>query len=145
NSRKRRRHGAGVRSWPTSKGAAMLRKVFGAAVVLVFGVSIGLADEIRAVITKVEGNKVTFAEAKGKGEKGPEMTLTLAPDAKITKGKFNQDTKKLDAGEAIEQGLRNAMFTKIDEKGLRATIITDAANKSITEIRVGGKGKKQNP
>jgi hypothetical protein len=120
----------------------MLRKVFCAAVVLTFAVSVGLADEIRAVIIKVEGDKVTFAEYKGKGEKGAEKTLAVAKDLKVTKGKFNQDTKKLDAGDPIEQGLRNALFSKIDEKGLRATIITDADNKRITEIRVGG-GKKK--
>ena len=127
---------------PIVGGAAMWRRVFCAVVVLAFGVSIGLADEIRVVLLKVDGDKVTFAEYKGKGEKGEAKTLPVAKDLKVSKGKLNEATKKLDAGDAIEQGLRNAMFTKIDEKGMRATIITDADNKMITEIRVGG-GKKQ--
>jgi hypothetical protein len=49
----------------------MLRRITGAVIVLVFCVGITLADEIRAIIIKVDGDKVTFAESKGKGEKGP--------------------------------------------------------------------------
>ena len=59
----------------------MLRKVLGAAVVLVFCVGLSLADEIRCIITKVEGDKVTFTELKGK-EKGD--TRTLPVDALLT-------------------------------------------------------------
>jgi hypothetical protein len=112
----------------------MLRKVLCAAVVLGLCVGITLADEIRAVITKVDGDKVTFTEFKDK-EKGAEKTLP-ATGAKVVQGKFNPDTKKLEAGDPIEQGLKNAMFTKIGEKGLFSTLVTDADNKKITEIRV---------
>src|SRR5262249_24054345 len=99
--------------------------------------------EIRAIITKVDGGKVTFAENKGKGEKGPEKTLPVAEGVKVMKDKFNKDTKKLEAGDALEGGLKNEMFSKIGEKGVGARIITDADNKKITEIRVGGGGKKK--
>src|SRR5262245_60426422 len=120
----------------------MLRKVLCTAVILVICVGITLADEINAVILKVDGNKVTFAEAK-KGEKGPEKTLPVAEKVKVVKGVFNPDTKKLDAGDPLDGGLKNEVFTKIDaEKGLRGMIITSADNKTITEIRVGGRGKK---
>ncbi len=118
----------------------MLRKVFCAAAVLVLCVGLGLADEIRAVITKVDGNNVTFAEVKGK-ERGPEKTMPVADNLKVVKGKLNEETKKIEAGEALDAGLKNEMFTKIGEKGVRATIITDADNKKILEIRVGG-GRK---
>ena len=70
----------------------------------------------------------------------------MKADAKITKGMFNADTKKLEAGDAIADGLKSDTFTKIDEKGLRATITTDADNKNVTAITVGGgggKGKKK--
>jgi hypothetical protein len=120
----------------------MLRKIVSAVIVLVFCVGITLAEEIRAIIIKVEGDKVTFAENKGKGEKGPEQTLTVSDKVKVVKGKFNKDTKKLEAGEDIENGLKNEMFTKIGEKGVGAMIITDD-DKKITEIRVGGRGKKK--
>ena len=122
----------------------MLRKVIAASLVLVLSVGVVLADEIRAVIIKVEGNKVTFAEMKGKGEKGDEQTMTVAKTVKVVKGKFNKDTKKMEAGDPLEDGLKNPMFADISDKGVRATIITE--DKKITEIRVGGrggKGKKQ--
>jgi hypothetical protein len=122
----------------------MLRKVVGAVVVLGFCLGIAMADEIRAIITKVEDNKVTFAENKGKGERGPEKTLPVSSKVKVVKGKFNQDTKKVEAGDEIEKGLKNEIFSKdkIGEKGLGATIVTDDKGKEITEIRIGGRGGK---
>jgi hypothetical protein len=127
----------------------MLRKVVSAFVVLALCVGFTLADEIRVFITKVDGDKITFQEnltkgggkGKGKGnvEKGPEKTLSVTSSVKVVKGKFDKETKKLEAGDAIENGLKNDMFTKIDaEKGVQATLITDSDNKNITEIRVGG-------
>ncbi len=120
----------------------MLRRVVSAAFILVLVAGVTLADEIRAIIIKVEGGKVTFAENKGKGERGPEQTLPVAANVKVLKGKFNQDTKKLEAGDPLEGGLKHELFSKIEEKGLPATVITDTDNKKISEIRVGGKGKK---
>lgn len=121
----------------------MLRKVISAMVMLVLCMGITMADEIRAIITKVDGDKITFAENKGKGEKGAEKTLPVADGVKVLKGKFNQDTKKLEAGDALEGGLKNELFSKIGEKGVQATVVTDGDNKKITEIRVGGGRKKK--
>jgi hypothetical protein len=128
----------------------MLRKCVSAAFILVVCVSFTLADEIRAVITKVDGNKVTFAEVKGGGrgkgkvEKGEPKTLPVTASVKVVKSKFDPDTKKTVAGDPIENGLKNEMFSKIDaEKGLQATIVTDSDNKNITEIRVGGRGGRR--
>jgi hypothetical protein len=124
----------------------MLRKVVSAAVVMVLCVGVTLAEEIRGLITKVEGDKVTFTEMKGFGknaEKGETKTLPVAKDVKVVKGKFNPDTKAIESGEAIEGGLKNKMFTEIGEKGVFATIVTDKDNKHITEIRAfGGRGGK---
>ena len=120
----------------------MLRKLVGAAVLLVLCVGLTIADEIRAVILKVEGNDVTFAESK-KGQKGPEKTMPVADNAKVVKGKFNRETKKLEAGDPIDDGLKNAMFSSIGEKGIRATVVTDDDNKKIIEIRVAPEKKKQ--
>jgi hypothetical protein len=113
----------------------MLRKLCAAAI-LILCVGVALADEIRAVILKVDGDKVTFAEAKGKGEKGPEKTLPVAADVKVVKGKFNKETKKTEAGDALEGGLKNEALSNISEKGVRATIVTNDDNTKITEIRV---------
>lgn len=118
----------------------MLRKVIAASLVLVLSVGVVLADEIRAVITKVEGNKVTFAERKGKGQKGEEQTLPVAKNVKVVKGKFNRETKSFEAGDELPGGLKNKRFSDIPERGVGALIVTDG--KKITEIRVfGGKGK----
>jgi hypothetical protein len=122
----------------------MLRKVIAASLVLVLSVGVVLADEIRAVITKVDGNKVTFAERKGKGERGEEQTLPVAQNVKIVQGKFNKETKSVEAGDALPDGLKNKLFSEISEKGVGALIVTE--DKKITEIRVfqrKGKGKKQ--
>ncbi len=121
----------------------MLRRFVCAAFLLGLFVSITLAEEIRAVITKVEGGKITFAATK-KGEKGPEQTLSVADNVKVLKGNYNKDTKKVEPGEPIAGGLKNEMFSKIDEKGMRATVITDDTTKKITEIRVGGRRGKKN-
>jgi hypothetical protein len=94
---------------------------------------VSLADEIRAIITKVNGDQVTFAESKGKGEKGPEKTMSAA-GAKVVTAKFNKETKKLEAGDPLEGGLKNEYFSNIGEKGKFATIVT--TGDKITEIRV---------
>jgi hypothetical protein len=116
----------------------MWRKVC-AAVVLVLGVGVAFADEIRAVITKVDGDKVTFApiegKGKGKGKKGEEKTLLVAKDVKVVKGKF-AGKGKVEAGDELENGLKNEVFSNIGEKGILARIFTDSDNKKITEIRV---------
>ena|ERR1022692_3761627 len=120
----------------------MLRKFVCAAVIVVIGLSVAMADEFGAIITKVDGNKITFKKAK-KGEVGDEMTLPVTADAKIMKGKFNADTKKLEPDVAIDNGLKNEMFSTIGDKGVAATITTDADNKKITAITTGKKGGKK--
>jgi hypothetical protein len=125
----------------------MVRKVMAAAVVLVLSVGFTFAEEIRAVITKVDGNKITFAKMEGKGpdaKKGEEMTLPVAKGVKVVNVKFNREEKKLEVGDAVEGGLKNKMFTRIGDKGVRGMIITDADGKKITEIRVMQRfGKKK--
>ena len=111
---------------------------------------VALGDEFTAIISKVEDGKVTFKKFKGfnkeekKADLGDEQTLPTTGSVKVVKAKFDKETKKSSAGEDIEGGLKNEMFTKIDPKkgkgffggGLMATIVTDADNKNITEIRV---------
>jgi hypothetical protein len=120
----------------------MLRKFVCAAVIVVIGLGVALGDEFQAVITKIDGNKVSFKKTKKGEAPGDEMTLPVSSTAKIAKGKFNQDTKKLEVGDTIENGLKNEMFSNIGDKGVNVRITTDADNKNITEIVVGGKGGK---
>src|SRR5438445_1551136 len=77
-----------------------MRRFVCAAVVAVFSVSVALAAEWRVVITKVDadGKTISFKKLpmeKG-GELGEEMTAKLTATAKIYKGKFNAETKKLE-------------------------------------------------
>lgn len=118
----------------------MLRKVIAASLVLVLSVGVVFADEIRAVITKVEGNKITFAKIEGKGKdakKGEEQTMTAIKDVKVVRAKKGEEPV------ALEGGLKHKMFADISEKGVRAMIVTDGDNKKITEIRIFGGKKKQ--
>jgi hypothetical protein len=115
----------------------MLRKSACASAIVVWGLSFALADEFPATITKVDNGKITFKKGKTK-DLGEEMTLPVMADAKVTKGKVNADTKKVEAGDPIPNGLKNEQFTKMGEKGLRVTLTTDADNKHITAIKVGG-------
>jgi hypothetical protein len=120
----------------------MLRKLICATFVLVCGVSIALADEFGASITKVDGNNVTFTKMK-KGEKGEAMTLPAAKDVKVVTGKYNKDTKSFEVGEALAGGLKNEKLSNIGEKGQRARIITSDDGKTITEIRIMQGGRKK--
>jgi hypothetical protein len=136
------RQWVGGSTWLSHKENGMLRKVFCAVFVLTLCVGLAVAEELRGVITKVEGSKVSFKETKGKDDPGgPEKTLTAVENVKVVRGKFNKDTKKLEAGEAVAGGLKSEVFTKIGEKGVRATIVTDDKQK-ITEIRIFGGRKK---
>ena len=112
-----------------------MKKILGVVAVFVIGVGVIMADEFQAVITKVDGNKVTYHKLMKK-EKGDAVTAD-ATGAKVVKGKFNKDTKKVEAGDAIEGGLKNEAFSK----DVRASIVTEG--EKITEIRVFG-GKKKN-
>ena len=117
----------------------MLRKVIAASFVLVLSVGFVFAEEIRGVITKVDGNKITFAKVEGRGKdakKGEEQTLTTATTVKVVRGKRDKETKKVEYT-AVEEGLKDKAFTNISERGVRATIITND-DKKITEIRLMG-------
>ena len=83
-------------------------------------------------ITKVaEGNVTFYPTLKGK-KSGGELTLPLAPVATIAEYRFNVTTKKVEAGDLIEGGLKNVIFTDLPATGLSARIITE--NNQITTI-----------
>jgi hypothetical protein len=122
----------------------MLRRIISAVVVLGLCVGLALAEEIRAVITKVEGNKVTFAPMKGKGQRGEEQTLPAARNVKVVKGKYNRKDKTFEKTGDIDEGLKAKMFSDIGEKGIGAIIVTNDDNTKITEIKLmKGRGKKK--
>jgi len=127
----------------------MIRKLVCAVFVMTVAVGFVLADEFQAGITKIDGDKVTYQKYKkgAKGKKGdPDgdpVTLSTTKDAKVVKGMFDKDAKKVVAGDAIEGGLKSDTFSKAStDAPVMATITTDADNKHITQIMVAGKKKK---
>jgi hypothetical protein len=123
-----------------------MRRIAVAASILLLTFSVALAEEFRATITKVEGNKVTLTKTKfnkdtKKIEKGDSVTLTAADNVKVVKGKFNRETKKVEAGEALQGGLKNELFSKGTAS---VRVVTDSDGK-ITEIIAsdGGGFKKK--
>jgi len=124
----------------------MLRKLVCAAVIAVIGIGVVMADEFTATIGKVDGNNVSFKKDRFNpitktSEQGALTTLPVTADVKITKSKLNSKTNKYEAGETIEDGLKNEIFTKLGQPfgrkiGHFATITTDADNKNITAIRI---------
>jgi len=125
----------------------MLRKLVCAVFMLMVTIGLVTAEEFTATITKVDGNKITYQKMKGKGKAaekdGDPVTIEAAKDVKVFKGMFNKDTKKVEAGDAIEGGLKAEVFTKISDKGVRASITTDDDKKVVTQILTFGGKKKQ--
>ena len=115
----------------------IMRKILIAAPIILVCFGVALAEEFRGTITKVDGNKITVL--KGKKGDAKEVTLTVVENVKVSKGKFNKETKKLEAGDAIENGLKNELFSS---GKTRATFTTNDDGK-VTEIVVGGRGGKK--
>jgi hypothetical protein len=118
-----------------------MRKFLCAAVVVLLGLSVVMAEEFTARITKIDGNKVTAAKVEGKGKDakvGDPKEYTVAKDAKITKG-----GKKGEPGTALEGGITalSEMATKA-KKGVTARVTTNDKNE-ITAIAILGGGTKK--
>jgi hypothetical protein len=106
-----------------------------------------LADDFTAVITKVDGNKIEFKKYTGTGkDKKVDDTVTkaeVAADAKVFTGMFNKDSGKVEAGDALKDGLKNEKLSAAsDEKGksVNAMLTTDGGK--VTKIIVMEKKKK---
>lgn len=97
-----------------------------------------LSEEFRAVLTRVAPDQITFTRS---GD-GVEQTLPLVPAVQVYHGKVNRLTKEVEATATIPNGLHNELFTTMNDKGLRVTLVTDPANKKIAEIYVMPASKK---
>ena len=78
------------------------------------------ANEINARITKVDGNTITyvkvpfgfgggFGKKKDDDKKPEELTVKATSKCKVTKGKFDTDTKKFEYVD-VEDGLKSDLF-----------------------------------
>lgn len=126
----------------------MYRKFVCAVAMTLAVFSVGLADEFLILITKVEGNNVTFARVKlnketKKLEQGETTILPVGVGVKVARSRFDKDTKKIIAGDPIEGGLQNELFTKLAPEGIRAIVVTDEDHRRILEIRVAQVKKKK--
>jgi hypothetical protein len=114
----------------------MLRRICCAAAIVMACLGVAVAEEFTGIISKVDGNKVTFRKfSKDKKEKAEEQTLPAKDGVKVVTAKFNKDTKKVEAGDEVAGGLKSDVFAK-GGKGVMARIVTSDDNKTITEIRV---------
>jgi len=113
-----------------------MRSLIVIATFLTVSFSLVMADTFTASIKKldVEGKKLTGIKGKKKGEDGTEFTMPISDKVKVVNGKFNADTKKMEAGDALEGGLKSDKLVP----DAKVTITTDADNKVITEIMLGG-------
>lgn len=132
-------------------------KIVAGVSLLILSLGIASAEDYTASITNVNGTTKITANVtkfdkdafknfkkgdfkkgeKGEKKKGEEKTFTVTSDCKVVKSKYNRDEKKLETT-AIEDGLKNKMFTEITtDKPLNARITTNDKGE-ITEIRIGG-------
>lgn len=134
-----------------------MRKFIAASLVFVITFVGAAGDEFVGFVTTFEGGKMTVKKSKGT-EPPEEITLKVADNVKIARGKVNANSKKIEAGEAFEGG-KDALAKLVKETaeqvkkwieegkkgfglGVFASIVTE--DNKVTEIRViGGSKKKQ--
>jgi hypothetical protein len=112
----------------------MIRKLACAVFVMTIAIGFVAAEEFGAIVTKVDGGKVTFQKTKKGKADGTDVTLPTIDKVAVAKGKFSKDDKKWTAGDAIEGGLKASVFAKIGDKGVAVRITTDDDGKKITQI-----------
>jgi predicted glycosyltransferase len=124
----------------------MLRRALCAVAVVAFSVTLACAAEIRGVITKVSDDGKTITVGKYDRESktiSDTKEYKLSPSVKILKGK-REDKKLVATDEELKEGLKSQMFQNINEKrGVQVLLTTDDSG-TVTQIVVGGRGKKKN-
>lgn len=117
-----------------------MRKILASVTVLLLTLGVVVGEEFNGKITKIDGNKITVQKKGKKGAKGDEVTLTAGEGVKVLRSKFNRETKKLEAGEALEGGLKNEAL----KEGAAVHVVTDGDKVSEIRVIAGGKKKKKN-
>lgn len=120
-----------------------MRSLIVVAVFLTLSLGLVMADNFTGTVKKVDAkaNKLTIMKgaSKKKGIEGTEVTLDVDANVKVSKGKFNKDAGKVEAGEPIAEGLKSDLLAE----GKNLTITTDDTSKKVTAIIVGGGGGKK--
>ena len=99
------------------------------------------ADEFTATLVKVEDGKVTYS--RGSGKKKKVTTLPADEKCKVVVAKYDAKAKRIDAGDEIADGLKNAIFQKLDKEPVEAWIRTSENNERILEMRLFQSTKKK--
>jgi hypothetical protein len=107
----------------------VMKKCAFAAAVLLASFGIALGEEVTVSIVRVDRDLITFHRLN-KGKKGERERLPAAPGVIVAKMRFDKETKKIAAGDPIEGGLKNEIFSK--QIPARITISDD--NKTITRV-----------
>ena len=115
-----------------------MRKMIAVAVVFVIGLGIAMAEDVRGTLKSVDGNKLVITKFM-KGGKGEDATYTVPTTAKIVSGKRNPDTKKVEAGDALDGGLKNEMV----KAGAFVTLTVDGETVSQVMVSAGKKKKAE--
>jgi hypothetical protein len=133
-----------------------MRKFVAVSLVLLIAVAVAAADEFVGFITKFEDGKMSIKKSKGT-EPPEEVTLKVADNVKIVRGKVNLNTKKIEASEGFEGG-KNALAKQVKETAKRVKKWTEEGKKgfglgvfasivtrgdTVTEILVTGGGRKK--
>jgi hypothetical protein len=114
-----------------------MRKLIAVAVVFAIGLGIAMAEDVRGIVKSVDGDKLVITKMAKKGEKGDDVTYVVPTTAKIVAGKRNPDTKKTEAGDALDGGLKNEAV----KAGAFVTVTVDGDKVSQVMVGGGGKGK----
>jgi hypothetical protein len=116
-----------------------MRSLIVAGVFLTMSLGLVMAETFNGQIVEIKGNKLTVIKGKKKDVEGKEVTLTVDAKVKVSKGKFNPDTKKVEATDAIPEGIKSDLLVK----GKNISITTDDTSGNVTAIILGGKGGKK--
>jgi hypothetical protein len=105
--------------------------------VLMIGFGLAMADDVKGKIKLVDGDKLVVTVGAKKGTPGEDKTFVVPASAKVCKGNFNKDTKKVEAGDALDGGMKNEMV----KVGAFVTLTVD--NDKVSQVIVSGGKKKK--
>ena len=119
----------------------MYLRALSAAILFLLAVGVAQADEFAATLVKVADGKITFS--RGAGKKKKDYTLPADEKCRVVVAKYDAKTKKIEAGDAIADGLKNAIFDQLDKQAVEAWVCTNADNTVIVELRLFQLTKKK--
>ena len=112
-----------------------------AAVLFLLAAGVAQGDEFAATLVKVADGEITYS--RGVGKKKKDYTLPADEKCRVVLARYDAKTKKIEAGDAIADGLKNAIFDQLDKQSVEAWVRTNAENTVIVELRLYQSTKKK--